>query len=31
VRRTLEQRAGAPLEREAAFAALRAWKDEFRG
>jgi hydroxyacylglutathione hydrolase len=30
VRRTLEQRAGAPLEREAAFAALRAWKDEFR-
>jgi hydroxyacylglutathione hydrolase len=30
LRATLERRAGAPLEREAAFAALRAWKDEFR-
>jgi hydroxyacylglutathione hydrolase len=30
VRETLERRAGASLDREAAFAALRAWKDEFR-
>ncbi|MGH8029673.1 MAG: hydroxyacylglutathione hydrolase [Arenimonas sp.] len=31
LRANLEARAGGPLDREAAFAALRAWKDEFRG
>jgi hydroxyacylglutathione hydrolase len=30
LRANLEQRAGGPLDREHAFAALRAWKDEFR-
>jgi hydroxyacylglutathione hydrolase len=30
VRATLERRAGGALDRERAFAALRAWKDEFR-
>jgi hydroxyacylglutathione hydrolase len=30
VRGSLERRAGSPLDRTAAFAALRAWKDEFR-